>query len=75
MNINHATAAPSPQGFTITSGAPLACACGSADLIAIAPGQDDEACDLLGTRMVTKRGVDLRCWCEACWIGKAQAAA
>ena len=43
--------------------AELRCACGSADLIAVAPGGDPETV----AGIVVDRGELVRCWCVACW--------
>jgi len=48
---------------------PLACACGSLDLMSVEPGGDDEV--LLG--MAVTRGRKARGWCAACWIRKFDA--
>jgi hypothetical protein len=43
---------------------PLACACGSADIVAVAPGTEDE----VRMGMVVKRGVTPRAYCPVCWV-------
>lgn len=48
-------------------GTPLLCACGSPDLISVAPGQEGEEIELLGTRIVMRAGVAAQAWCLACW--------
>ena len=55
-------------GYGLLEVGPLiCCACGSANLVAIAPGVDDDVVDLLGERMVVARGMAVRGWCEACY--------
>ena len=56
-----------PGGNVVIVGALLRCDCGADDVFSIRPGADDESADLLGTRVVTRRGDALRCWCEPCW--------
>ena len=45
--------------------AELRCACGSAELVAVAPGDGGERVDLLD--ITTRRPEPIRCWCAACW--------
>lgn len=47
--------------------AKLRCSCGCADLIAIAPGDEEESVELLGTKLLIRVGMPLRAWCVSCW--------
>lgn len=46
--------------------AALRCACGSADLFAVTPGQEDEAVDVSGQQLPIRRGERMQASCESC---------
>lgn len=54
-----------------------ACACGSPDLVSIAPGDAGQATDLLGQRLILEASTPQRAWCAACapWLRWLQEAA
>lgn len=55
------------------SGAPLRCTvCGAADVLAAAPGQEDE---IAPGGIVIRRGVPVQAWCRACWPALARISA
>ena len=47
----------------LANGAPLLCRCGSGELLAVAPGYEDERSEI-GT--LVARGVAARGWCSGC---------
>ena len=46
---------------------PFRCACGSDDIVSVAPGNEEDSYELLGTRIVLHTGKAPVAWCAVCW--------
>ena len=53
---------------------PFRCACGSDDIVSVAPGNEEDSYELLGTRIVLRAGAPVKAWCEKCWPMKEKVA-